>query len=205
MENLNKMLQSSTTTVGGMIEAVDVCIQSLNSLRNPDKFKEIFDLTEEFIESNDLDDIPVERQRKIPKRIDQGADNHRFASPEEKYRVEYYSVMDSTMQLLKQYFDSPDIREYKCMCDMLIKGSYNEEMCAKYPELNNGLQQELMFFHSQFKSKFSNLDECRILFQSLVPEIRMMFTQVEQLLRLLLQSPASSCSAERELFLSSRD
>ena len=80
---------------------------------------------------------------------------------------------------------------------MLIKGSYNEEMCAKYPELNNGLQQELMFFHSQFKSKFSNLDECRILFQSLVPEVRMMFTQVEQLLRLLLQSPASSCSAER--------
>ena len=67
MENLNKMLQSSTTTVGGMIEAVDVCIQSLNSLRNPDKFKEIFDLTEEFIESNDLDDIPVERQKNTQK------------------------------------------------------------------------------------------------------------------------------------------
>ena len=86
------------------------------------------------------------KARKIPRKLNAGEENHRFASPEDKYRVEYFSVIDTTIKLLKQYFDSPGIREYKSMSDMLIKGIFNAGECDKYPELNNTLEERLKLF-----------------------------------------------------------
>ena len=68
---------------------------------------------------------------------------------------------------------------------MLLKGVFNADSCSEYPELEPSLEQELSFFHNRFGKKFNSLDECRILFQSFVPEVRMVFTQEEQLSRIL--------------------
>ena len=78
-----------------------------------------------------------------------------------------------------------------------MRGEYNKDLCGKYPELNDNLQQELEFFRIKFSSSYSSLEECRQLFVKMTKEVRSMFPQVEQLLRLLLISPASSCEAER--------
>ena len=83
------------------------------------------------------------------------------------------------------------------MSDMLIDGKYDRDLCSKYPEFSENLEHELKFFHLRYNGQFSNLDECHKLFKNLVPEVRSMFTQVEALLRFLLISPASSCTAER--------
>ena len=54
-----------------MIEVIDICIQSLNSLHNPDEFKEIFDSTEAFTESKWFGRYTY-IELEIPKIIDQG-------------------------------------------------------------------------------------------------------------------------------------
>ena len=144
-----------------------------------------------------MDEIPTDRVRKIPKRYEQGSANHTFSSNEDKYRAEYFAVIDSTIESLKQYFDSPDIREYKILSDMLLKGVFNADACSKYPEFDDSIEHQIKFFHTQFGKQVNNLNECRLMFKNFVPEVRIMFTQVEGLLRLLLQSPASSCTAER--------
>ena len=64
-----------------------------------------------------------------------------------------------------------------------------------YPVLSSLLPQELRFFHSKFCG--NSVDDFRLIFRSMVPEVRTMFPQVERLLLLCLISKASSCSAER--------
>ena len=74
---------------------------------------------------------------------------------------------------------------------------FNAELVGKYPEIEDSIQFEIQFFRTRFASKFRTIEECRVLFKNLVPEVKSMFPQVEKLLRLLLISPASSCEAER--------
>ena len=68
----------------------------------------------------------------------------------------------------------------------------------EYPDLqdaDNSLQIQLTMFRHQYQ--YNTLLEAQQLMQSMKPAVRALFQRVETLLRLLLISPASSCSAER--------
>ncbi|XP_068239780.1 zinc finger MYM-type protein 1-like [Palaemon carinicauda] len=114
---------------------------------------------------------------------------------EEFYRVEFFSVIDAAVLNIKEYFTSTDLTEYQDLSSVLLTGTHKPEIITKYPELNESLNQQLDFFHNQFKG--STVEDYRKIFADMVPEVRRMFPQVEALLRLLLVSPASSCTAER--------
>ena len=80
---------------------------------------------------------------------------------------------------------------------MLLGEGYDEETCAQYPELDPSLKNELEFFRNQYSDKYNSIDQCRIHFKSIVPEVRALFHQMETLLHSVLESPASSCEAEQ--------
>ncbi|XP_068213365.1 zinc finger MYM-type protein 1-like [Palaemon carinicauda] len=176
----------------------EVTIKSLQSLRCEHKFKRLFEEAEQKLHLCDLDAIPLPRKKKIPKRLDQGlgfASNYCHDSAEEFYRVEFFSVIDAAVLNIKEYFTSTDLTEYQDLSSVLLTGTHKPEIITKYPELNESLNQQLYFFHNQFKG--STVEDYRKIFADMVPEVRRMFPQVEALLRLLLVSPASSCTAER--------
>jgi len=78
----------------------------------------------------------------------------------------------------------------------LMQGSVEKDVICAYPELKyEALTLELPFFRRQYR--FSSLDEMRLIMKGLSKEVRVMFSEVEKLLRLLLISPSSSCTAER--------
>ena len=54
---------------------------------------------------------------------------------------------------------------------------------------------QLSMFRQQFV--YTTIDEAVTVFRSIVPQVRLLFNQVETLLRLLLVVPATSCEAER--------
>ncbi|XP_068213662.1 zinc finger MYM-type protein 1-like [Palaemon carinicauda] len=198
LKNFNKSLQGSKVTVSGMLEAAEVTIKSLQSLRCEHKFKRLFEEAEQKLHLCDLDAIPLPRKKKIPKRLDQGlgfASNYCHDSAEEFYRVEFFSVIDAAVLNIREYFTSTDLTEYQDLSSVLLTGTHKPEIITKYPELNESLNQQLDFFHNQFKG--STVEDYRKIFADMVPEVRRMFPQVEALLRLLLVSPASSCTAER--------
>ena len=180
-----------------MLDAVKVSVGSLMSMRTELKFNEIYQKAEDIIERLELEEIVQPRHRKIPKKIDDGSNNFKYSSAEEKYRAELYSVIDMGCEQLKYYFESEDMNQYKRLTEILLDGKYDAEICLMYPELNKSLEHEIIFFRTQFSNKFVSVDECRLLFKEFVPEVRQLFPQVEKLLRLLLVSPASSCEAER--------
>ena len=197
LENLNKILQGRDTTVAGMVEVVNLCISNLKSLRSAEKFSELYKSAEDLIVHEGLHDVVQPRPRKAPKRLDEGSSGHVFETAETKLRLEYFMAIDTATGMLESYFDTPDMKQYKIISGFLLGEPYDEEVCALYPELKPSLKDEVTFFRSQYADKYRSIDQCRIVFKSLVPEVKALFPQVETLLRLVLVSPASSCEAER--------
>ena len=118
-------------------------------------------------------------------------------SVEEHYRNEYYKVTESAKYNLKEYFSSTDIDHYCKLTESLLTDKVDVETLSKYPELSDSLFLNLQrsFFKSQFQPK--SISDCKKNVQNMKTEVREMFSMVENLLKLILISPASSCSAER--------
>jgi len=61
--------------------------------------------------SKDLTDEPVlPRKRKIPWRVNDGADNHQHATPEDLHRQHYFQAWDEVTNELTRRFDQKDIK-----------------------------------------------------------------------------------------------
>ena len=82
------------------------------------------------------------------------------------------------------------------MEQMLISGQINISACQAYPDIDQtSLSIQLQMFNSKFHVK--SFIEAQTIFQTMVPEVRELFTAVEQLVQLLLICPVTSCAAER--------
>ena len=200
MECLNKSLQSSKVTISGMLEMVSMTKTELLRLRSEEKFDEIMSCCEEMCSNLELEQLSMPRIRKIPKKFDDNVrTTHQPQTVTDYFRPEFFKIIDSCIGRLDEYFTSNDILQVKQLSDLLLESSTDEENLAtainRYPELNDNLKIELDFFKSQFPA--GNLNDVHKQFLAMKPGTRTMFQQVEQLLRLCLVSPASSCSAER--------
>ena len=61
--------------------------------------------------SENLTDEPVlPRQRKLPRRIDDGAPSHHPSTPSEMYRQKYFEVLDIVCDEINRRFDQKDLK-----------------------------------------------------------------------------------------------
>ena len=109
------------------------------------------------------------------------------------------AFVDSAISELQTRFnlDSPGLSTYSVLEQILSSGqiSFNNDILNNYPQLDPArLAIQLWMFKMQFK--YSALADAKNLLQSMQPEVRLMFSEVEKLVRLLLLCPASSCEAE---------
>ena len=104
-------------------------------------------------------------------------------------------MIDTAIVHLKDYFKSNDLLEYQNLCDILLFGKFDLELVSKYPELSEDLRDEIFFFRKDYPD-IKCIKDCQVLFQKMTPEVRRLFPKVGRLLRLLLVSPASACTAE---------
>ena len=148
-----------------------------------------------------LDPLSLPRSRKVPRKHYyndcSASSQHVPVSEEDHYRPDYFKITDSALVNLNEYFSSTDLDEYRKLTDSLLTDIVDTEALSKYPELSDcdAIKLQLSFFKTQFQPK--SVSECWILFKTMKVEVKQMFPLVEKLLRLILISPASSCSAER--------
>ena len=78
----------------------------------------------------------------------------------------------------------------------MISGNINENIIAKYPELNSVLLpiQLEMFRHT---TGIASVREAKLAYQQMSTECRALFPQVQTLLKLLLVCPVTTCECER--------
>ena len=159
------------------------------------EFHAIFVAATDKTQQLNIEPLTLPRQRKIPRRYDDGDEPHTHTSAEQFFRVQFLAAVDSILANIDAFFTSTDLTSYKVLSDMLTSGVVDEDVVSRYPELSESLRQELTFFCRQYEH--SSVDKVRLSFRDMVPEVRKICPQVSTLLRLLLVSPASSCSAER--------
>ena len=177
-----------------MIESVQLVKNELSNIRTSDAFGDIFKEAQKMSDSLGLEPVKLSR-RKLPRRYQEGeAAEYQHKSAEEEYRAQLYAAIDVAMTCVDEYFDFPDITEYQELSKMLVTGVFNKDLVNNYPKLcNSTLEIELQMYVNNFKR--STVAEHLIVFREIEP--RRMFPAVENLLRLLLTWPASSCEAER--------
>ena len=142
-----------------------------------------------------IEPLSLPRQRKIPRCFNDGDEQHAHGSAEELHCAQYIAAIDSAVVNIDTYFTSMDITAHQQLSDMLTTGKVDDAVISQYPELTASLQLELDFYSQQYEH--TSVDSVRTVFCDMVPEVRKLFPQVSVLLRLLLVSPASSCTAER--------
>jgi hypothetical protein len=98
MEAFNRGLQGSTVPVSGMLQVASVTRCVLLSLRIEDSFSEIFDAAQNGINDYELTAIVLPRNRKIPKRLDDGfAANTIHTTSRDFYGVQFFKAIDSAV------------------------------------------------------------------------------------------------------------
>jgi len=142
------------------------------------------------------------RRRKPPTCFSGPAEAFYALSVHEYYRVEFFKLIDVAVQQLdERLLECPGLLRYCQLEASLLSGELKDDINL-YPELGDAtsLQMQLNMFLSLPELKSSTnltLEQCVQALKKMVPEMRAMYPNVENLVRLLLVNPASSATAER--------
>ena len=76
------------------------------------------------------------RYKRPPKRLDSGVSPHRFVTPQDYYRVQYFEVLDLVSEELTRRFDQASLALPKALEQLLIEASnHPDEMKLSVPEI----------------------------------------------------------------------
>lgn len=198
LEELNRSCQYASGTVSGMLEAVEKVSDELMKLRTNEQFQLLYDDVSAFVTEHHLEPISLPRQRRPPKRISGTGEAHVAQTAEDHFRPIYFTVLDTAYQQLRQRLNknTPGMETYLALEKMLLFGELDVTLCSTYPELDaRSLQIQLQMLHNSYT--ISSLHGTHEIFRGMKPEVRALFCAVEQLMRLMLICPLSSCNAER--------
>ena len=119
-EQLFKTLQSSSITTQEACMAVAAVKCFLQRQRKESSLDYFYRSVVE--ESKDLTILlTVPRQKQIPVRIDDGAPNHHFSTPEEHYCKQYYEVHDLITNELERRYEQESFQILQEIEDLVIK------------------------------------------------------------------------------------
>ncbi len=108
-EQFSTNLQAKDTTVAEGTRGARLLRSHFTSLRSEAAFTAFYQHI--LKSSRGLTDEPVlPRYRKAPRRFDEGAQQHRYTSPEDRYRQAYFEVLDHAGGEIEKRFDQSDLR-----------------------------------------------------------------------------------------------
>lgn len=208
---LSCSLQSSKATVSGSMEAVQQSLVQLRLMRCNEYFAKIWNDAEQKIAENALREIALPRHTRPPKRFDQqiaSASAHNFLSAKDYSRVQYFAFLDNVIQHIEERFHQEGMTMYCNMESVILLACHGEVVddkvklvCEMYDELDSGrLKLQLQMLPSLcagYSDAAIGISNFADFFRKRSSEVRLLFSEVECLLKLLLVVPASSATAER--------
>ena len=96
LETLNRALQGRTTTVAGMLEAVDIVTADLLSKHDPAVFEDLLSSVDRRIDELNLEAVSLPRRRQPPARLTGSAAAFQATSIFEYYMPAFFELIDST-------------------------------------------------------------------------------------------------------------
>lgn len=128
-EQLSLTLQGHDIHAQQAMLAANAMKRYLQRQRSETSFNAFYQLVLQ--ESQGLTQEPnLPRQRQLPRRIDQGAPSHQYASPQEYFRQQYFEVLDLLSCELTRRFDQPSLMVLQEMKNLLVKSCNGEAVQA---------------------------------------------------------------------------
>ena len=118
-EQASTSLQYEDNNAQDALSIVTAAANFLKRQRNDAAFHSFYQSV--LSEATEFTHDPVlPRQKKLPKRIDDGASSHTYSSPEEFYRHQYYEAIDLLTAEIQRRFDQPTFALLQEMEKLLI-------------------------------------------------------------------------------------
>lgn len=205
-------LQGKDTTIQEARESALLSECYLRRLRSDQDFTTIY---EEVVQlSHGLTEEPVlPRKRKLPRRINDGADSHQFSTPKDYYRQQYFQALDEVTNVLTRSFDQQDMKIAlglevmllsACVSEVaipqLVQATYQNDLDFERLKTQLNLLPDLLIRHKEITGytikKVTNIRTlCDVINNS--PAAKHLRPQIHSLLKLYLTIPITTATAER--------
>jgi len=209
-EQVSINIQAKDITVQEAVRGAQLLIRHLSSMRNEAKFDSFY--SEVIRKSVDLTAEPtLPRQRKRPRRLDDGASSHTYEMPKDRHRHMYFEAIELTAGEVERRFIQKDlgiVNEIESILMKFANGNTEEgispdlEMYLKNDFALENLKTQLSMLPDAIKTstlgikKVTNvrtianvMNECSV-YKSVLQE-------VDKLLKLYLTFPVTTSTAER--------
>ena len=186
----------------------NMTIRTLNSIRTDDNFSLFWKLIKQKASDLNINEPVLPRQRKRPRRYEDGMSNGEFPeSVEDLYRRMYFEALDLVVCGIKGRFDQPGYKVYSNLEGVLVKAvrkdNYNEELqyvidFYKGDFNRDQLSMQLGILSSNISSDSAqDLQSILKYLQKLSQAERSLLSEVCTLASLILVMPATNAVSER--------
>ena len=215
LEHISYIFQKKDVNIKEAQEAVKMANTYLESLRNDATFHQIYEKCVE--ESSHLTNPPcLPRYKRVPKKLDEGADGYRFSSVENYFRSLYFEAIDLLSGEMATRFDCSKLEIPLKINELLIAAANGNDwqISASIKELYaadinfDRLQLQLAMLPSLLESCKMESENFRTITEILsistivdmlksMKTSKVLFSEVHKIVKLFLTMPVSSATAER--------
>ncbi len=207
-DSLSETLQTMSMSAADAQKIASMTLKTLHTIRSDDHFSLFWDRVTQMASAKDVNDPKLPRQRKAPRRYDEGLASPEFENcPRDMYRRIYYEALDLLITSISDRFNQPDYATYIQCEELLLKA-------AKGKAYESELQHVTVFYGSDFSlpifrchlttftSTFTSdgsitLNDVIAFLRSLSPAQQNLMSSVITLAKLILVMPATNASSER--------
>ncbi len=207
-DNLSRTLQSEHISAAEGQSTASMTVTALEFLRSDDQFSLFWEKVQLMTESRNVDEPKLPRQRKRPKRYEDGVAAPEFdVAVEDRYRRIYFEALDLIVKTIKSRFNQPGYKIYRGLEDLLVKAAngnnYSDELeyvTSVYGSDINGCNLDM-----QLKTLGNTISIPEVLtIHAIVKHLTKLSTAEKTLLdqvvlvaKLLLVMPATNATSER--------
>ncbi len=211
IEQLSTTLQGNTITAEIAIQARDAAMAYLRRQRCEEAFNSFYDYVVQ--DADDKTEEPkLPRRKRIPKRINDGADNYQHKTPREYYRQQYFEVLDILLDEIQQRLNQSTLNILSEIEVVLISASngtlktISKKLKETYSSVINfdKLVNQLSMLHDFVQLSKASQGIKQITKIGTICDImnsndfgKLMFNEIHKLLRIYLTVPMTSATAER--------
>jgi len=147
-------LQKPGITVSEGLEIIDLLINRLKDLRTDEEFNRLWSKMEEKVEKFGLKEPELGRYRRTARsrdRIQNAAADHEFATAKDKYRKDYFEVLDKIVMEINERFHQEGIDTYQKLerCILRHPDEWDDEIkstLARFSIDADQLEREILLF-----------------------------------------------------------
>ena len=216
-DNLSSTLQHKSMSAAEGQHVALMTVQTMKSIRTDESFDSFWSKVNRFIEDHDISKPELPRQRKRPRRYEEGScDGDFHESPKEYFKQHYFEAVDLIINCILNRFDQPGYKIYSSLESLLMKSCKGEEfedilneVCSFYKDDfdRDLLRTQLQTFHVHFQKEnvgdvsTTTIFDLKKYFSSLSSGQTDLMSQVSRLMQLVLVMPATNATSERSLVL----